>query len=182
MEDILSHLQFFIHNDTVIDIIEEKNSISGRYYFDEQTDETLISSKFKPDNRILKYKGLNFRRFENLQSLDISNCNLQTLDVLSLSLVYLNCSNNNLDVLSVPKTLKTLNCENNNLSNLPECPGLETVYCNNNIITKINCTFSFLKCSFNQINEINECYYFSLFYCHSFIAKPCRLIFPHSVL
>lgn len=87
---------------------------------------------------------------EKIKILDLSNKNLTELPDLTKNiyseLVYLNCSNNGLTSLKIPKELKSfksLYCSGNNLESLSiakECFNIEHIYCHDNKLTTFKIT------------------------------------------
>ena len=115
--------------------------------------------------------------FKNLDTLDCSGNNLDSLPPLPPSLMYLNCSNNKLKNLpqlidSLPNarttvttsSLVNLNCENNQLTCLPVLPnGLQSLQAKGNHIaclpnlpsSLVNLDSAYQVC--NNTNNINGC-------------------------
>ena len=102
-----------------------------------------------------------YKLFESKKTfLDISGHGYKTIPLkLSDSLIYINCSQNNLSKLpNLPKNLEKLICSNNKLTELPELPKyLDELDVDNNKIIKLpklpNTLIS-LDCSHNKLTEL----------------------------
>jgi len=77
--------------------------------------------------------------FKNLQSLECFDNNLSTLPNLPDSLIFLDCSNNNISSIqgSLPSSLGSFICFNNLLTSLPNLP---------NSLTELNCSSNPISC------------------------------------
>jgi len=94
---------------------------------------------------------------DSLIYLDCSYNNLKKLPVLPNSLIYLNCSCNNLiELPNLPNSLTHLNCNNNNLRELPKLPNsLISLICySNNLIElpDLPNSLTHLYCGHNNLN------------------------------
>lgn len=149
--------------------------------------------------------------FPNLESLDCSQNNLQTLDLsgnpklkqlyctynqltaLNLSgnpeLAYLSCGYNRLTSLDLSghSALIALNCEMNQLKalNLSGCTGLLTLYCRNNLLPELNLkdntALEFIETFANQLTSIDVSHLANLRFLHIDHNKLTTLDMSHNL-
>lgn len=153
--------------------IKEYNEVKERNE-DEYIDLSMLSLSHIPItlSTTLKYLFIssnkltslgNLSHLINLEALDCSNNNLNSLDNLPASLTELVCKYNKLTMLNVSnlKCLEILDCGNNNISTLEYGNSLTQLDCNNNKLTVLNKynslqTLTVLSCEFNKLEKIPE--------------------------
>ena len=115
--------------------------------------------------------------------IDCSSNNLSSLDVSEVSLETLNCSNNSIKEIKLPKYpyVSSINCSHNLLSNLsiPSNSTFMDVNCSHNNLTLFDCDASLLTldCSHNQLQSINtrKWYHLSVFRCNNNLLESIDL-------
>jgi hypothetical protein len=104
MQNIIQDLQWFVGDDNNVTKIKKVYSELDQWYFGQYNDKTIIGI---PDNRILKYYGLNFNQsFVNLTHLNCYYNQLMTIPPTLVNLIYLDCGFNQLT--NIPSTLVNL--------------------------------------------------------------------------
>lgn len=149
-----------------------------------EINETITSSIVLKNSPLTTDVSITVKEYEQLRQIVINNCEslenvqtngfvhrftvtnckkLQTLKVSPDSVQYINCSNNNLETLSLfkenleSKLIKSLDCSNNNLQNLPDLiEYVSELNCShNNLQTLPEIPFIYnLDCSHNNLQTL----------------------------
>lgn len=96
--------------------------------------------------------------FRNLEILEISNNNINSIEALPPSLLELTCRFNKLSKLPDCPNIIRIDCSNNEISEIPNYSSLKSLVCANNKISQINTSQNMEKliCSGNTINYIGN--------------------------
>ena len=114
--------------------------------------------------------------FNSLIVLDISFNQLTFISDLPLSLIELDCSNNDIEQIASHAKLERLICSNNKISSLGDFPNLQKIDCNNNKMVIIP-TFpkcNKLECNNNPVLQIMPQPLLQQLYCSN--TKLCELV------
>ncbi|WP_298140223.1 T9SS type A sorting domain-containing protein [Flavobacterium sp.] len=128
-------------------------------------------------SEILSLEGI--LSFSNLESLNCSGNQINTLDVSGLNnLRHLFCAGSQLSLLNLSglSNLKSLSCINNSLTSLDvsSLTNLSSLSCSNNSLTTLNLVglinINYINCQFNQISSLvldNNLYYLQFLNCYN---------------